>query len=672
MPDKQLTAVTYAAGASLAAIALVYVFAPTFLIDGEGDQSSASARKKGVVGLTNQANDCFINSVLQALAGLGDLRLYLIRETHRRKLDGSQVYAQIVEDPARLDTPPWKLAGQQAGLVTFGLKDILDALNERPLYKKIISAGPFVGCLEHAFRQKISRQQQDAQEFLQVVAERLCDEYHAGHRARTYARTSPNGDIAGHSLDEDTVNRKLNQLVLENGEHSQGTPTIQEPDSKPSPHGDEVITGEGSSQSVTVSPADEEGFPLEGGSESQIECETCGFKPKPTKTTFCSLTLSVPQVSSTSLSSCFDQMFKTETIEGFKCEKCRLVHALATFQEEYKRSNSEAFRKKTQEAIDTLQSAINKDPEGELPGVELPDSRYAPKRKIKKHARITNFPKILAIHLSRSIFDPTKSTMKNSAKVSFPERLPLGPLLNQRRYKLLSVVCHKGSHHSGHYESFRRQNVYPPFSTPNTFQVSEVYSKPPTPTLSQLSTPQIQAQRKLEESSIETNTLSPTPELLSPMSAESSSSISYINGRRSGESSRSPQSTTSTSSGSNSTATKKVLGPTSAPRDSETSSIRSVARSAKDSISSKISSRNRPTTGKSDVSPTRPSDSVNEKAPRNSIGDMVRSKRKKAPSNRWWRISDEKIKEAKTSDVLGMQKEVYMLFYELEQDDNKL
>lgn len=669
MPDKQLTVVTYAAGASLAAIALVYVFAPTFLIDGEGD-NSASMRKKGVVGLQNNANDCFINSVLQALAGLGDLRLYLIRETHRRKLDGPEVYAQVVEDPARQDTPSWKLAGQQAGLVTYGLKDILDALNERPLYKKTISAGVFVTCLEHAFKQKISRQQQDAQEFLQVVAERLCDEYHAGHRARNHARTSPDGDGSQHSFDEKTVNKKLSQLALETADEAQETPAIQVPESMSNSNKNGTADGQRSPKPATLDSGEEDGFPLEGGSESQIECETCGFMPKPSKTTFCSLTLSVPQVNSTSLSSCFDQMFKTETIEGFKCEKCRLVHALTTYKEEYKRSNSEAFKKKTQKTIDTLQAAIDTDPEGELPDVELPDSKYAPKRTIKKHARITNFPKILAIHLSRSIFDPTKSTMKNSAKVSFPERLPLGPLLDQRKYRLLSVVCHKGSHHSGHYESFRRQNVYPPFSTPNTFQVSEVYSKPPTPALSHLSTPQLQAQKQVEDSNAETSTLSSTPELLSPMSAESSSSISYANGRRSGESSRSPQSTTPSPSGSNGIAINKNLGPTSAPRDSETSSIRSVARSAKDSISSRLPGRNRSATERSDDSPTVPADSANGKASRNSMSDMVRGKRKKASHNRWWRISDEKIKEAKTSDVLGMQKEVYMLFYELEKEDD--
>lgn len=43
-----------------------------------------------------------------------------------------------------------------------------------------------------------------------------------------------------------------------------------------------------------------------------------------------------------------------------------------------------------------------------------------------------------------------------------------------------------------------------------------------------------------------------------------------------------------------------------------------------------------------------------------------RLRRRRKANDRWWRISDEKVKECKTSDVLGMQKEVYLLFYELE------
>jgi ubiquitin carboxyl-terminal hydrolase 16 len=664
MPDKQLQVATYAAATSLAAIALVYVFAPTFFIDGDPASTSASSRKKTIVGLSNPANDCFINSVLQALAGLGDLRLYLIRETHRRKLDGPDVYRNLVPDPARPGMPAWKMEGLQAGLVSYGLKDILDALNERPIYKKTISAGDFVKVLENAFKQRISRQQQDAQEFLQVVAERLCDEYHAGHRARDHARDIPG--IASNRLSEKAaIKEDLQQLNLEN---SQTTPTISEPGGTSiSPSGDKAESVVESTGDRSSRDEKEDGFPLEGGSESQIECLTCGFKPRPTTTTFCSLTLSVPQVSSTTLSSCFDQMFKTEYIEDFKCEKCRLIHALEQYQQEYSRSNSEKFKAKTKKYIDRLQSAIDTNPEEELKDVELPDTKFAPKRKIAKHVRITQFPKVMAIHLSRSIFDASRSTMKNSAKVAFPERLPLGGLLNQRFYRLSSVVCHKGSHHSGHYESFRRQTVLAPFSTPNVFMPVGVYSKPTTPIASEISTPQIRATYRPD---VDTSTLSSTPELLSPSSAASSSpSLPYINGNTmNGDPSRNGRSHSTSTASTSSATTAKNLTPTSAPihRDSDTNSIRSIAKSARSTISTKLT-RSKVTSTPSPASTPEKMNSKEKDVIRTSIGDVGRGKRKKR-SERWWRISDDKIKEGKTSDVLGMQKEVYLLFYELERD----
>ena len=297
MPERP-TALGYLAGASLAAIVVIYVYGPTYLQDAE----TTSSRKRNVVGLTNPANDCFINSVLQALAGLGDLRLYLIREIHRRKLDGPEVYLELVVDPTRKNMPQWKVEGLQAGMVTQGLKTILDRLNERPISRKSISAAPFVQVLEGAFKQRISRQQQDAQEFLQVVTERLCDEYHAGHRARKHARKglneistsgeSPDGaslngenpDAANNAME--TVDKKLTQLALVEGEE------------ETQPSQDDAYPKE-------------EGFPMEGVTEQQIECQTCGFLPKAVKSTFLQLTLSVPE-RNTSLSSMFDQMFKRE------------------------------------------------------------------------------------------------------------------------------------------------------------------------------------------------------------------------------------------------------------------------------------------------------------------------------------------------------------------------
>lgn len=660
MPDKTLRVVSYAAGASLAAIALVYVFGPTYFLDREPSKSPGGAfsnRKRGVVGLSNPANDCFINSVLQALAGLGDLRLYLIREVHRRSLDGEFVYLQPVPPGALAldeekafstrfakDIPDWKLEGLQRGCITRSLKEILDALNERPIYKKTISAAPFVRALEDAFRQRISRQQQDAQEFLQVVAERLCDEYHAGRRARLFARRAAAlGNallVAGQDATKHGGDGRL--LASPDGPcQSEGAPA----------NGEAVVVWNGAESGVGAemegeTEEEEEGFPLEGSFESQIECLTCGFKPRPTESTFCTLTLNVPHVPATTLGACFDSMFKTEYIDDFRCEKCRLLHAVAFFESERKRSSSEAARAKAQEAIEKLRLAIDTDPEKPPGGVVLPDISLAPRRRIARHIRLTRFPKVLAIHLSRSIFDASHFSQKNSAKVSFPVELPLGGLLQQRKYKLLGVVTHKGSHHSGHYESFRRQNSYPPFSNTSTFQASGAYSRAASP----MSTPRMKTPRQGSEA---TCTPASQQDGLAHDSEAASSPPSHEPATVPAATPRDPTGACA-GDGEGTVAPEchsTVLQPQAG--DGDNSGFGGPEASARPSSSAVHSGS---------TLAARSSGLVDDKSM--STPSLKRKQRKQEA--RWWRISDDKVKEASTRDVLSMQREVYLLFYELE------
>lgn len=609
MPEKPLTIATYAAGASLAAITLVYVFGPTFFLD---DDAANSARKKGVVGLSNPANDCFINSVLQTLAGLPHLRLYLIREIHRRALDGPEVY-KVPEngkdaEGGQKDLDAVKLDGLQQGIVTHALKDVLDRLNERPIYRKTISAQTFVGALERAFMSRISRQQQDAQEFLQLVTERVSEEYHAGHIARRRARRQQAAVLRVDAPEKESADLRKELLKQKTGS-----------------------AADADVDSDTEEQDDEEGFPFEGQLESQIECLTCHFKPAPSVSSFVTLTLNVPHQSSTTLNQCFDGMLKIEHIDDFKCEYCRLQHAVELKEKELAKAVEDGARERLETDIAKLRKALEENPEKPPADVELPDSTLAPKRRIARHMRISTFPKVLAVHLSRSLFmagNYGTYSSKNMAKVSFPETLPLGGILDQRKYHLLGVVTHKGGHNSGHYESFRRQIQIPPYSTPHSFGTEGVYSLSGSPNPSALpstvpstvQSPRPSAYREpLEPAEIPESAHLPSPAF------PTASSLSL-----SSKSSRSSM--------------RQRVMPTSAPRD-DNSSLKQT-----------------PSPGHSPSKLHSMGERAATKA--ESIAKSVKRKSKKR-DNRWWRISDDKVKESKTSDVLGMQKEVYLLFYEI-------
>ncbi|KAI7284465.1 cysteine proteinase [Hortaea werneckii] len=623
MPEKPLTVATYAAGASLAAITLVYVFGPTYFLDDDAANSSKSSRKKGVVGLVNPANDCFLNSVLQALAGLPELRLYLIKETHTRKLDGAELYRDLgaaLEEQKKegvgKQEPEWKLLGLQQGRITASLKQILDALNERPIYKKTISAQQFVRAVEETFRTRINRTQQDAQEFLQVVAERLADEHTAALRVRRQAKR-----------------RQLNVEAAKAGLSGSSTPEVpaseevRPKDSKLDLPQHEIASPELLS-SIEQQP-DAALFPLEGKLESQVECSHCRFKPKPSVSSFVSLTLHVPhQSNSTTLNACFDGLLKVERIDDFICEKCRLEHAVTFNERQLAKSNIPQEQRATLEAdCARLRAALADDPEKPPEGVTLPDTSLAPKRQITRHTRISSFPRILAVHLSRSVWDPHSSSSKNMARVSFPETLPLGGLLDRKTYQLRSVVTHKGGHNSGHYETFRRQFLNPPISTPTTMGTEGLYSGRGTP----ISSPGVSA--------------APSPRLKPKFSRDVLGDSQSSNGGLSPLSEDSPSSSAaSTRSGQTSLPERRKPAPTSVPLDAI------------------------PTPGLPPLPAER--ESSDEPRRQSSVARAMNHLpiRKRKPHDRWWRISDDKVKECKTSDVLGSQREVYLLFYEILDD----
>ncbi|KAI9887340.1 MAG: hypothetical protein M1823_000856 [Watsoniomyces obsoletus] len=589
MPERSFPVAAYAVGVSLAAITLIYVFAPNIFNDDESSSRPNSTSQKGAVGLSNPANDCFINSVLQCLAGLGELRVYLTKETYRRTLDGSWYHVDAEEGTGE-SLAVSKADELQGGLVTCALKEVLDRLNERPKYRKTLSARTFLSALERAFRQRISRQQQDAQEFLQIVVERLNEEYQA---SREQQPSAPN--------------------MVEGGSASM------------------IKRQEGSPDDDVKTENDlEDEFPFEGVLESQVQCQTCGFRPKPTMSKFVSLTLHVPQESQTTLGRCFDGLLKKEYIDDFQCEKCRLVHAVERRSHLLFQTTSAPERAVIEDDIHKLEQAIYVDPDLLPKDIKLPDPKDAPRTRIERSVRISRFPKIIAIHLSRSIFDLGSSSMKNSARVAFPEILPLGGLLDRRRYKLSGVVTHRGSHHSGHYESFRRQMVLVPSPTPNT---------PQSPSGDQIAsrTPGTGSEELQREENCHGG--APTED------ADATDGLLHDSQEENTEEGASPNKTLESTGPAGMTATTPI--PTTIVASASSTIITTNTNT------SQPKRRNRPSKARrGDAETNRP---------------RVGEAHYHGPKNdKWWRISDENIQETHTSAVLNLQKEVYLLFYERE------
>jgi ubiquitin carboxyl-terminal hydrolase 16 len=594
MPEKPLAIATYALGASLAAISLLYVFGPTFALD--ADPLASNGKQRRIIGLENPSNLCFINSVLQALANCPELRKYLIKENHRRQLDGKGVYTTRLEDVEGSGTVAIKNQVRQdnlqLGIVTKALKRMLDRLNERPLTRKTINAYEFIQSLETAFNTKISRQQQDAQEFLQLVIERIDNEYEGARKARI----------------------KYRDRILE--------------------------IEEGASTTTQENDFQEDPFPFAGKLESQITCQVCGFEPKPAVQAFVTLTLNVPQASETTLNKCFDGLLKSETIDDFKCDRCRLRQIKDYKERKINRTSDQQRHAELLDELSVINETLDTDPEKPLPTwVKVPNNLRT--SKIVRSMRVSSYPKVLGIHLSRSIYSSTSQSTKNNAKVSFGEHLNVGGLQDSRSYTLTSVITHKGGHNSGHYETFRRQAPTVPYSTPTTFGSTGPFSVQASPVPSTSNSLRDAITPSPVETDIADSTFSILEEephnipsratsISETTSSHRSSSLSSFRIRRN-------------------ISLSKKLPPTSLPVNLSNESPSTEPHERRASATRRLERR-----------------IARYQGPEGDEERKKLAKRRKRLAQRWWRISDDRIKECKTGDLLGMQREVYLLFYELD------
>ncbi|SCV03114.1 LAME_0H07822g1_1 [Lachancea meyersii CBS 8951] len=511
-----------------------------------------------------------------------------------------------------------------------GLAQMMYQLQQIVDTNKYVSVWPFLHVLELIFDAKISSGQNDAHELTQVILESLEKE-----------------------------NLKLKKFVKD--------------------HSLNVIIPD---------------FPIKGSLADHLICLSCQGSSKVVMHPFSMYPLPVPQEMSANLSAMIADN-QTETIDGYACLSCKIKAILENERQLKDKPKSE----EEEVTLATLSKIIpdifiNDDLSEDLMNYtnnykkEGCDTSTIKSRIIKKTV-VTESPDILILHLSRSVFNGMTYS-RNSCYVNFEEELLTQEqdIQNNRcvgvkpiKYKLRAMVKHQGTHSQGHYECYRRK----PDLIKDVLS-NQVVNRSPTidfgldsnknaanawnSSASMSSSDQVSVSSQESESSSPFRSVFPESAPGLPLSSPVVDDDDYIVGQGAPGSSNAPSRKPSK--------LKKLTGflsrrssVASGVSDEQNgdsgsgtgSDVGSGARRRRmNSVTSVTSSIGGPSSGTSGADVTDTSTSERDEAV-----PTIKRKLKKIKSvvnYPFWKVSDADVREAKTDEVLGDTKCVYMLYYE--------
>ncbi|KAI8368527.1 hypothetical protein BD560DRAFT_398974 [Blakeslea trispora] len=384
----------------------------------------ASDETAFISGLVNTGNSCFLNSVLQAMSSLPQLHLYLEYASNSSS-DISLPVTRSLLKTIRCLTKPLERRS------SFRPVDIVTALSSN--------------------RRIISREQQDAQEFFQLVSSAMDTEGQAIAKSRVF----------GHGLKDLLMDRSSNKRCIQS--------------SQPQTHQLEN--------------------PFIGLLANRLSCMQCEYTSAIRHFSFNNIQLNVPNKYTTTLQECLTQFTSMEYLQDASCRRCSfettaksLQSEIEKLQHQSKKCNKTGDMKKKRELVSqivilqrTKQTIELRLAEGRIEEEDEQDKLpllRSSRRMSSKQVMLAKPPKILCLHISRSAFLNTGAVYKNTCQILFPEYLDVSPFstngtlhtqpnvpistpetVSTRKsyYRLMSVVVHYGSHSFGHFVAFKRR-----------------------------------------------------------------------------------------------------------------------------------------------------------------------------------------------------------------------
>ncbi|KAF5555646.1 ubiquitin carboxyl-terminal hydrolase 1 [Fusarium napiforme] len=391
-------------------------------------------------GLGNMDNSCYQNSILQGLSSLKPLPEYLSTYLEASNKSGDQDVAQT-------------------------LRTLIADLNDVSNYGRTLWTPSLLKSMS-------TWTQQDAQEYYSKLLDDIDKSV-----AKAIKNAQPQHPGLAVKIDKDDA------AVSDHSDDSGYQSIISSPEIKSSHN------------------------PLEGMLAQRVACVRCGYSEGLSMIPFTCLTLSLGlNKNQHDLYERLDAYSKVEAIENVECAKCTLLKhedLLSKLVDRMRHNETpDEHLQKALRRLEAVKLALEEDDFEEKTLTEkcsIPANNKVSSTKTKQIV-ISRAPKSLAVHMQRSVFDPsTFNMMKNSAPVNFPMTLDLGPWclgsasnsstqassaeekwdgdpresmiagdqgpskITGPIYELRAVVTHYGRHENGHYICYRK---YPRHSPP--------------------------------------------------------------------------------------------------------------------------------------------------------------------------------------------------------------
>lgn len=405
-------------------------------------------------GLGNWDNSCYQNSVIQGLASLPALRVFLSKVSNPQEpLSTKEALCEII---AKLNNPA------NAGKLFWTPKQL---------------------------KSMSSWQQQDAQEYLSKVLDEV--EKETAKKVKGSLGTGGLSEVASLMLDHaaSIYECKAGKSRCVNRCSPVGVPRLNQ------------LPYELASMLARN--------PLEGLLAQRVGCLQCGFVEGLSLIPFNCLTVPLGRQWMYDVRTCLDDYTSLEHISGVECAKCTLLRnkkqmerLLSESYDQDPGDNSPLTPRLTEALQDPVKERLSAVDEA-LRDNDFSDNALFKKCQIStknrvsatksRQAVIARPPKSLVIHINRSVFDENSGLQrKNIAEVRFPQQLDLAPwclgshasnkaedvwiegwsvdpsksmlppeteeldLDSKAIYDLRAVITHYGRHENGHYVCYRK------------------------------------------------------------------------------------------------------------------------------------------------------------------------------------------------------------------------